>query len=167
MKMERRVKHVKFQNFLQPKGMIDYYETKSQPITKVMVWQAYKEVNSNAKGRGIDTMSWEYLAQHSSAELYKLWNRLSSGSYYPQAVKQVPIQKKGGGVRYLGIPTVLDRIAQQVVRKHLEMQVELLFHKNSFGYRPRKSSHDAVRQANTNSFTFDFVIKTSAQDYQA
>jgi len=165
MKAERRVKHVKFQNYLQPQGMIDYYETKSQPITKVMVWQAYKEVKSNAKGSGIDNMSWEYLAQHASTELYKLWNRLSSGSYYPQAVKQVAISKKDGGTRYLGIPTILDRIAQQVVRKHLELQVEPLFHKNSFGYRPKRSSHDAVRQANANSFTFDFAIDLDIQGF--
>jgi RNA-directed DNA polymerase len=104
MKMERRVKHVRFQNYLQPKGMIDYYETKSQPITRLMVWQAYKEVKSDAEGRGIDKMSWEYLAQHATAELYKLWNRLSSGSYYPHTVKQVAILKKGGGVRFLGFP---------------------------------------------------------------
>jgi len=95
--------------------MIDYYETKSQPITRVMVWQAYKEVKSNAGSGGIDKMSWDYLEKNQSTELYKLWNRLSSGSYYPKAVKQVAIPKKDGGVRYLGIPTILDRIAQQVV----------------------------------------------------
>lgn len=138
--------------------MIDYYETKSQPITRLMVWQAYKEVKSNAGSGGIDNMSWDYLAKNASSELYKLWNRLSSGSYFPQAVKQVAIPKKGGGVRYLGIPTILDRVAQQVARKHLERQVEPLFHNSSFGYRPNRNCHQAVSQANANSFNHDFAI---------
>ena len=107
--------------------MTDYYETKSQPITRVMVWHAYKEVKSNAGSGGIDEMSWEYLQENASKELYLLWNRLSSGSYFPKAVKQVAIPKKGGGERLLGIPTLLDRIAQQVVRKHLERILEPKF----------------------------------------
>ena len=138
--------------------MIDYYETKSQPITKVTVWQAYKKVKSNAGSGGIDTMSWEYLHKNASTELYKLWNRLSSGSYFPKAVKQVAIPKKGGGERFLGIPTILDRIAQQVVRKHLELKVEPIFHNSSFGYRPKRSCHQAVSQACANSFNHDFAI---------
>jgi len=138
--------------------MIDYYETKSQPITKIMVWQAYKEVKSNKGSGGIDKMSWEYLEENKKTELYKLWNRLSSGSYFPQPVKQVTIPKKGGGERKLGIPTLLDRIAQQVVRQHLEKQLEPLFHNSSYGYRPKRSSHEAVRQACTNSFNHDFAI---------
>jgi RNA-directed DNA polymerase len=138
--------------------MIDYYETKSQPITRVMVWQAYKEVKSNAGSGGIDKMSWEYLQKNANRELYKLWNRLSSGSYFPKAVKQVAIPKKGGGSRLLGIPTILDRIAQQVVRKHLEGILEPKFHPSSFGYRPKRNCHQAVKQANTNSFNHDFAI---------
>ena len=138
--------------------MIDYYETKSQPITRVMVWQAYKEVKSNAGSGGIDNMDWCYLEENQSAEMYKLWNRLSSGSYFPQAVKQVAIPKKGGGVRKLGIPTLLDRIAQQVVRKHLERIVEPLFHPSSFGYRPKRSCHQALERANANSFNHDFAL---------
>lgn len=138
--------------------MIDYYETKSQPITRVMVWQAYKEVKSNAGSGGIDKMSWEYLQKNASTELYTLWNRLSSGSYFPKAVKQVAIPKKGGGERLLGIPTILDRIAQQVARTHLERILEPKFHNSSFGYRPNRSCHQAVEQANANSFNHDFAI---------
>lgn len=100
--------------------MIDYYETKSKPITKVMVWQAYKEVRANGGSGGIDKMNWDYLAENASTQLYKLWNRLTSGSYFPQPVKQVAIPKKDKGTRLLGIPTLLDRIAQQIVRTHLE-----------------------------------------------
>ena len=138
--------------------MIDYYQTKSQPITRLMVWQAYKEVRANKGSAGIDDMGWDYLEQNKSTELYKLWNRLTSGSYFPQAVKQVAIPKKGGGERQLGIPTILDRIAQQVVKLHLERKVEPLFHESSFGYRPNRNAHQAVIQANKHSFNHDFAI---------
>jgi RNA-directed DNA polymerase len=138
--------------------MIDYYETKSQPITKVMVWQAFKEVKANKGSAGIDKMGWEYLEENKKAELYKLWNRLTSGSYYPNAVKQVGIVKKDGGIRKLGIPTILDRIAQQVVKRHLERILEPQFHESSFGYRPNRNCHQAVKQANVNAFNHDFAI---------
>src|SRR4051795_13454612 len=101
------------------KGMIDYYETKSQPVTRVMVWQADKKVKANKGAAGIDEMSWQDLDNDLSVQLYKLWNRLTSGSYFPKAVRQVEIPKSSGGVRKLGIPTILDRIAQEVVRTHL------------------------------------------------
>lgn len=138
--------------------MIDYYETKSQPITKVMVWQAFKEVRANKGSAGIDKMSWEYLEENKKNQLYKLWNRLTSGSYYPSAVKQVGIPKKDGGIRKLGIPTILDRIAQQVVKRHLERILEPQFHESSFGYRPNRNCHQAVQQANVNAFNHDFAI---------
>ena len=145
--------------------MIDYYETKSQPITRAMVWHAYKKVRTSAGSGGIDNMSWEYLQKNASRELYKLWNRLSSGSYFPMAVKQVAIPKKGGGERYLGIPTLLDRIAQQVVRQHLEQMVEPKFHSSSFGYRPNRNCHQAVEQARTNAFTHDFAIDVDIKGF--
>ena len=140
------------------KGMTDYLETKSQPITKLMVWQAYKEVRANRGSYGIDRMSWEYLDANRGKELYKLWNRLTSGTYFPKPVRQVAIPKRDGSERLLGIPTLLDRIAQQVVKKHLEQIVELLFHSDSYGYRPNRSAHDAVRQSNTRTLNHDFVI---------
>jgi retron-type reverse transcriptase len=89
-----------------------------------MVWQAYKEVRSNKGSGGIDKMSVEDLEKTKSKELYKQWNRLTSGSYLPMPVRQVTIPKKSGGERKLGIPTVLDRVAQQVVKQHLEKIVE-------------------------------------------
>jgi len=138
--------------------MIDYYETKSQPITKLMVWQAYKEVKANKGSAGIDYMSLNDLEKNKSKELYKLWNRLTSGSYIPEPVKQVAIPKKGGGERKLGIPTVLDRVAQQVVKHHLEKTVEPKFHQSSFGYRPGRNAHQALEQANHNTYDHDFVI---------
>ena len=138
--------------------MIDYFETKSQPITRVMVWQAYKAVRANRGSYGIDKMSWDYLDSNASTQLYKLWNRLASGSYFPKAVRQVAIPKKGGGERHLGIPTLLDRIAQQVARQHLEKIVEPRFHSDSYGYRPQRSAHDAVKQSNNRALNHDFAI---------
>ena len=138
--------------------MIDYFETKSQPITRVMVWQAYKAVRANRGSYGIDKMSWDYLDSNASTQLYKLWNRLASGSYFPKAVRQVAIPKKGGGERQLGIPTLLDRIAQQVARQHLEKIVEPRFHSDSYGYRPQRSAHDAVKQSNNRALNHDFAI---------
>ncbi len=123
-----------------------------------MVWAAYKEVRSSKVSTGIDGMTWQWLSKHSKSELYKLWNRLTSGSYFPQTVKEVSIPKKDGGTRKLGIPTVLDRIAQQVVRSHLEKIVEPHFHDSSFGYRPKRSCHDAIKQSCSNCFNHDFVI---------
>lgn len=96
--------------------MTDYYETKSQPINRLMVWQAYKKVKANKGSAGIDGMNWEDIDKDLSHELYNLWNRMISGSYFPPAVKKVEINKKDGGKRELGIPTILDRIAQQVVK---------------------------------------------------
>ena len=138
--------------------MIDYYETKSQPVTRVMVWQAYKKVKANKGAAGIDEMSWQDLDNDLSKQLYKLWNRLTSGSYFPMPVRQVEIPKSAGGVRKLGIPTILDRIAQEVVRTHLERIAEPHFHQSSFGYRKGKSQHHAVQQATSKALSNDWVI---------
>jgi len=123
-----------------------------------MVFEAYRVVKTKKGSHGMDGMDWKGIEMNLKSELYKLWNRLSSGSYYPKAVKQVEIPKREGGIRKLGIPTILDRIAQQVVKKQLEGKVGPMFHKSSFGYRPQRNCHDAVRQSNKNSFNHDCVI---------
>lgn len=130
-----------------------------------MVWQAYWKVKKNKGSSGVDGMTWAMLESNLSGHLYKLWNRMSSGSYFPQPVKDVAIPKKGGGSRPLGIPTLLDRIAQQVVKHHLELQLEPLFHDSSFGYRPHKSAHDAVAQSQRNCFNHDFAIDLDIKEY--
>jgi group II intron reverse transcriptase/maturase len=145
--------------------MIDYYETKSQPITRKMVWQAYRKVKSNKGSFGIDKMDWGTLDRNLQSHLDKLWNRLSSGSYFPQAVREVTIKKKSGGVRKLGIPTLLDRIAQEVVKTHLERIVEPQFHHNSFGYRPKRNCHQAVCQATQNAFRHCWVIDLDIKSF--
>src|SRR4051795_4791839 len=121
--------------------MIDYYETKQHPITKKMVLEAYKKVRENKGSAGIDGQSLNEFAENAAGNLYRIWNRMTSGSYYPAVVKEVRIPKKSGGTRGLGIPTVSDRIAQQVVKSYLEPKVEGSFHDQSYGYRPHKSAH--------------------------
>jgi len=138
--------------------MTDYYETKSQPINRLMVWQAYKRVKANKGSAGIDEMSWEDLDKDLRNQLFKLWNRMTSGSYYPPSVKEVEINKKDGGKRRLGIPTILDRIAQQVVKAHLEPLVEPHFHNSSYGYRPKRNPHQAIEAAYYNSNSNDWAI---------
>ena len=128
--------------------MIDYYEIKSQPITRLMVVQAYKKVKANKGSAGIDEMSWSELDKDLKRQLYKLWNRLTSGSYFPKPVREVEIKKKSGGIRKLGIPTILDRIAQEVVKAPLERIVEPLFHESSYGYRPPKKLPSGSRESN-------------------
>ncbi|MEO6902152.1 MAG: group II intron reverse transcriptase/maturase [Bacteroidia bacterium] len=130
-----------------------------------MVWQAYRKVRANKGSAGIDNMSWEYLDNNLNTELYKLWNRMTSGSYFPQAVKEVSIKKTDGGERKLGIPTLLDRIAQEVVKSYLEPLVEPIFHHSSFGYRPKRSSHDAIAQSCKNCFGHDFVIDLDIKSF--
>ena len=145
--------------------MTDYYATKSQPITKLMVWHAYKRVRSKKGSGGVDKMTWTYLAENAGKELYKLWNRLTSGSYYPQAVKQVAIPKKDGSTRYLGVPTLLDRIAQEVVRLHLERILEPKFHSSSYGYRRGRNAHQAIKSSLKNCINHDFVIDLDIKGY--
>ena len=138
--------------------MTDYYETKSQPINRLMVSKAYNKVKANKGSAGIDEMGWEELDKDLTKQLYKLWNRMTSGSYLPPPVKEVEIEKKDGGIRKLGIPTILDRIAQQVVKAHLEPLVEPYFHNSSFGYRPERNPHQAIKAAYYNCNSYDWAI---------
>ena len=118
--------------------------TKPYDISKRRVLEAYWHVRANRGAAGIDDESIEVFEADLSRNLYKLWNRMSSGSYFPPPVKQVEIPKKQGGVRILGVPTVADRIAQQVVKARIEGELEGLFHPDSYGYRPNKSAAQAV-----------------------
>ena len=137
----------------------------SVPITTQMVWEAYQHVKQGGEAAGTDGMTWEYLHTHRSKLLYQLWIRLASGSYFPKAIKAVSIPKKDGSKRVLGLPTLLDRIAQQVVRVHLEKCLEPHFHQNSYGYRPGKSMHDAVNKAKFNCQQYPYVMKLDIKSY--
>lgn len=123
-----------------------------------MVWLAYKRVRANKGSAGIDSVTMEQFDVDLSKNLYKLWNRMASGSYFPPAVKEVEIPKKDGKVRKLGIPTISDRIGQMVVKMYLEPRLEHIFNPNSFGYRPNKSAHQALEQVRKNCWKMDWVI---------
>jgi len=119
-------------------------EAKPFQISKLQVWEAFKKVKANRGAAGVDGQSLAEFEEDLSRNLYKLWNRLSSGSYFPSPVRRVEIPKSDGRVRPLGIPTVADRIAQMVVKYTLEPLLEPHFHHDSYGYRPGKSALDAV-----------------------
>ena len=121
---------------------------KSIPLSPHQIQSAWRKVKAAKGSGGVDGMTISKLEQQLGDELYKLWNRMASGSYYPQPVKGVSIPKRDGGERWLGIPTIADRVAQQVVKDLLETELEKVFHPNSYGYRPGKSTHQAITRCN-------------------
>jgi RNA-directed DNA polymerase len=133
---------------------------KAKPFTisKREVWEAYKRVKSNQGAAGVDRQSIEEFEGDLKNNLYKLWNRMSSGSYFPPPVLRVEIPKADGRMRPLGIPTVTDRIAQMMVKRYLEPKLEKHFHSDSYGYRPRKSAIDAVGVARRRCWEYDWVL---------
>ncbi|WP_213155405.1 group II intron reverse transcriptase/maturase, partial [Neochlamydia sp. AcF65] len=134
-------------------------ETKPFIISKILVMEAYKLVKANAGAAGIDQQTLEDFDRNLKSNLYKIWNRMSSGSYFPPPVKAVAIPKKSGGERILGIPTVSDRIAQMIVKLMFEPTVEPHFHQNSYGYRPNKSALDAVGITRQRCWKYDWVLE--------
>ena len=131
---------------------------KSFEISKRAVWEAYRRVKANKGAAGVDEQSIEEFEQDLSGNLYKLWNRLSSGSYFPPPVRAVAIPKRDGSQRILGVPTVADRIAQTVVRSYLEPSVEPVFHDGSYGYRPGRSAHQALGVCRKRCWRNDWVL---------
>ncbi|APG25420.1 MULTISPECIES: group II intron reverse transcriptase/maturase [Syntrophotalea] len=127
-------------------------------IPKRVVWEAWKRVAANKGAPGVDEKSIEAYRSCLGDNLYTLWNRMSSGSYYPQPVRQVLIPKGEGNFRPLGIPTVADRTAQMVVKMILEPRLERVFHPSSYGYRPKRSAKQAVAQARRNCWNHDWAI---------
>lgn len=133
-------------------------EAKPYNIPKQLVWKAYQRVKANRGAAGVDGESLATFEKDLKGNLYKIWNRMSSGSYFPPAVRLVEIPKGNGGVRPLGIPTVADRVAQTVVKMVVEPMVEPKFHKDSYGYRPGRSALDAVGMARKRCWEADWVI---------
>lgn len=133
-------------------------KTKPFVISKDLVLQAYLQVKEKGGSGGIDGLSLEAFDKDRRNHLYRLWNRMSSGSYMPSAVLLVEIPKKGGGKRPLGIPTITDRIAQTVVTMVLEPQLDKVFHEDSYGYRPGKSAIEAVGKARQRCWRYDWVL---------
>ncbi len=134
-------------------------------IAKREVWEAYKRVKANKGAAGIDEQSIEAFEEDLSNNLYKLWNRMSSGSYFPPPVRRVDIPKPDGRTRSLGIPTVTDRIAQMVVKQCLEPTMEPYFHPDSYGYRPGKLAIEAVGQARRRCWRYNWVIDLEIKSF--
>jgi RNA-directed DNA polymerase len=128
-------------------------------IDKKRVYEAYKAVKSNAGSAGVDRQTIEQFEADLQNNLYKLWNRMSSGSYFPPPVRAVSIPKKTGGQRILGVPTVADRVAQMVVKQHIEPELDPVFLADSYGYRPRKSALDAVGVTRQRCWKYDWVLE--------
>ena len=128
-------------------------------ISKRMVLEAYRRVKANQGAAGVDGESLSMFEADLSRNLYKLWNRMSSGSYFPPPVRQVQIPKKQGGVRILGVPTVADRIAQQVVVGRIGADLHGVFHPDSHGYQLKKSAVDAVAATRQRCWEYDWVVE--------
>ena len=133
--------------------------TKPYCIAKRTVWEAYQQVKANRGAAGIDDETIAMFEQNLSRNLYKLWNRMSSGSYFPPPVKQVEIPKAKGGTRTLGIPTVSDRIAQTVVKRIIEPTLDPIFHPDSYGYRPGRSAKQAIAVTRKRCWQYDWVVE--------
>jgi len=134
-------------------------KTKPYEISKHVVVEAFKRVKANKGAAGIDDESLEAFESDLKNNLYKIWNRMSSGSYFPPAVRAVEIPKKAGGTRILGVPTVADRVAQMVVKIYFEPNVEPFFHPDSYGYRPGKSIIHALAATRQRCWRYDWVLE--------
>ena len=134
-------------------------EGKSFEITQHQVLAAYKRVKANRGAGGVDGIDFEEFEKNRNNNLYKLWNRMVSGSYFPKAVRGVEIPKRNGKKRLLGIPTIEDRVAQMVVRMSFEKKVEPIFLENSYGYRPNRSAIDAVGVTRERCFRMAWVLE--------
>ena len=140
-------------------------KTKSYEIPKREVLRAWERVKSNKGSAGEDGISIAQFETNLNKNLYKLWNRMSSGSYFPGAVKRVEIPKPDGSKRPLGIPNVYDRIAQEVVRARLEVELDPKFHNDSYGFRPKRSAHDAIEKCRSRCQKYDWVIDLDISKY--
>jgi RNA-directed DNA polymerase len=146
---------------------VDIQTSQAKPfdIPKKAVWEAYRQVAANKGAPGVDEQSLGEYEARLKDNLYKVWNRMSSGSYMPPPVKAVEIPKAHGGTRLLGVPTVADRVAQTVVANHIVDRVEPRFHPDSYGYRPAKSALDAVATCRQRCWKHDWVIDLDVQKF--
>jgi RNA-directed DNA polymerase len=134
-------------------------EGKSFSITQTEVLQTYKRVKANKGTGGTDEINFKAYENNWKNNLYKLWNRMASGSYFPKPVRVVEIPKKSGKMRLFGIPTIEDRIAQMVVRNRLEPKIEKIFLEDSYGYRPNKSALDAIGKTRERCYSIPWLIE--------
>ena len=158
MRAERRDPTLRPEELVNPQGEEPVPKAKPFVIPKQLVWDAYQRVKANQGAAGVDGESLTAFETDLKGNLYKIWNRMSSGAYFPPPVRLVEIPKDNGGTRPLGIPTVADRVAQTVVKMVLEPLVEPHFHPDSYGYRPGRSALDAVGVARQRCWETDWVI---------
>jgi RNA-directed DNA polymerase len=147
---------------------VDELKSSNKPfeISKWSVWEAWEKVRANKGAPGVDSCSIEDFEKDLQNNLFKVWNRMSSGSYFPPPVKAVEIPKShGDGVRILGVPTVADRVAQTVVAMHLESKVEPVFHEDSYGYRPGRSALDAVARCRERCWKTNWVLDLDIEKF--
>jgi len=160
MELERSGDVVRTESVRQPgNGEERTRAVKPFGIDKRVVWEAYRQVKANRGAAGIDGKSLEMFEASLKGNLYRLWNRMSSGCYFPPAIRRVEIPKKSGGVRTLGIATVEDRIAQTVAKLYIEPGLEKLFHPDSYGYRPGKSALQAIGVTRQRCWKHDWLIE--------
>ena len=134
-------------------------KVKSFEIPKRLVFEAWKKIRANDGAPGVDRVSISEFESREGDSLYKLWNRMSAGSYMPSPVRAVEIPKDHGtGVRVLGVPTTADRVAQTAVAMLLEEKLEPIFHPDSYGYRPGRSAHDALAVTRRRCWEKDWVL---------
>jgi RNA-directed DNA polymerase len=146
-------------------GRIAEATAKPLPISKRQVWEAYKLVKAKGGAAGVDGQTLEEFDEDVGNNLYKLWNRLASGSYIPPAVKRVEVPKSGGGIRPLGVPAVSDRIAQTVIKQVVEPVLDPLFHEDSYGYRPGKSARQALAQTRKRCWKYAWVVEIDIKGF--
>jgi RNA-directed DNA polymerase len=159
MEPERRGRIIVPSSHANPQGEERATRAKPFDIPKRLVWNAWRLVRANAGAAGVDGESIDVFERDLKNNLYRIWNRMSSGSYFPPPVKEVLIPKKSGGQRPLGIPTVSDRIAQAVVKLVLEPELDPHFHEDSYGYRPGKSAHQAIEVTRKRCWWHDWVLE--------
>jgi RNA-directed DNA polymerase len=140
-------------------------EGKPFKIPKQLVWEAYQQVKANKGAAGVDGQSIGDFEADLANNLYKIWNRMSSGTYFPPPVRAVEIPKHGGGTRILGVPTVADRVAQTVAALALQPRTESIFHRDSYGYRPRRGALDAVAKCRERCWKKDWVIDLDVRKF--
>jgi RNA-directed DNA polymerase len=141
-------------------------EDKPFAIPKLLVWEAWRRVRANKGAPGVDGQDLAQFEADLRNNLYKVWNRMSSGTWFPPPVMAVEIPKPhGGGVRVLGVPTIADRVAQTVVAMHLEERADHRFHPDSYGYRPNKSAHQALAACRQRCWRYDWAIDLDVQKF--
>ena len=147
-------------------GIFDNLQNgKTVPVSRTMVWESYKEIRNKGRKEGIDVRSLQMYQKNLQDNLYTLWNRMASGSYFPPPVREVAIPKPGGGERKLGVAPLSDKVGQMVVKRVIEERLEGIFHENSYGYRPGKSAHEALKAVRTNCFKQGWVVDVDIKGF--